>query len=819
LWFVSLLLLSGIFINNTLLYFVDFYIDNSSHFLNVDVTVFLELLILNYLTAVVSFSLIIFFTSYSTFSFANAETTENSDASFAAVSEKSSIKSAVGNSVKTFELNDIYITGGKDEVLQQPGSATLIDNIALDTFEYTDIHRVLNAVPGVNLQEEDGYGLRPNIGLRGTSPERSKKITIMEDGILSGPAPYAAPAAYYFPNISRMSAVEVFKGPSAIQYGPATVGGAINLVSREIPYVPQGELDVQYGSDSFQRYNVYQGQQIEDFGYLVEALRVSAEGFKNLDSRVGNNGDANTGFLRNDFNLKTSWQSRGLFNQFFLLKVGYADEESNETYLGLTRDDFEQDPYRRYSASQLDKMEWDHQQYQFTHVLELARSTITTDVYRNEFNRDWLRLSGFNNNDSDFSLVNILGNNKDANYQPYYDVLTGAASIEESHQLRIGNNGRQFFSQGIQTRINQDLTLFGFEHGLEVGVRIHQDQVKRHHSEQNYNTLAGGELQAVSGTYKTTARNTNNALALAIYIQDEIHIDNTVLSLGLRHESIETSKTIYGKVTGIKESENTLIQSIFLPGIGVYSQLSKELGVLAGIYKGFTAATANAAGETKPEESISFELGSRFSGFLAFGGKAEVIGFLNNYTEFSSTCSFSQGSCDSNAAGEQTNAGITQVYGLETSWSKDLLIAGYTLPALLSYTYSYGEFGEQFVDSAGAFGEQGQVIEIGYRIGYLPEHRLNAQLGLGKDDWRVNVSVLYQSDMRNVPGEGVIPLGELIEARTVFDVSASYDVLMNFQLYSTIDNVLNEQYVAGVKPYGFRPGKSRSVNVGAKYQF
>lgn len=770
---------------------------------------------MNYIPTVVSFSLIIFFTSYSAFSFADAEATKNSHASSAAVSLKNPINSAA----ETFQLNNIYITGGKDEVLQQPGSATLIDRIALETFEYTDIHRVLNAVPGVNLQEEDGYGLRPNIGLRGTSPERSKKITIMEDGILSGPAPYAAPAAYYFPNISRMSAVEVFKGPSAIQYGPATVGGAINLVSREIPYGSQGELDVQYGSDNFQRYKVYQGQQIEDFGYLIEALRVSADGFKDLDSSVGSNSDDNTGFVRNDFNLKTSWQSWGPLNHFFALKVGYADEESNETYLGLTRDDFEQDPYRRYSASQLDKMEWDHQQYQFTHVLELARSTITTDVYRNEFDRDWFRLSGFNSNDSDFNLVNILKNNTDANYQPYYDVLTGVASSGESQQMRIGNNRRQFFSQGIQTRLNQDLTLFGFEHALEVGVRIHQDQVKRHHTEQNYNTLAGGELQAVSGTYKTTTRNTNDALALAIYIQDEIHIDNTVLSLGLRHESIETSKTIYGKVTEIKESENTLRQSIFLPGIGVYSQLSEELGVLAGLYKGFTAATANAAGETKPEESTNFELGSRFSGSLAFGGKAEVIGFLNDYTEFSGTCSFSQGSCDSNVTGEQTNAGSAQVYGLEASWNKDMLIAGYTLPALLSYTYSYGEFGEQFIDSTGAFGEQGQVIEAGYRIGYLPEHRLNAQLGFGKGDWRMNASVLYQSDIRNVPGEGDIPRGELIEAHTVLDVSASYDILMNFQLYSTIDNVLDEQYVASVKPYGFRPGKSRSVNVGAKYQF
>lgn len=719
---------------------------------------------------------------------------------------------------KSLELDSVYITGGKDEVLQKPGSATLVDDIALEAFEYTDIHRVLNAVPGVNLQEEDGYGLRPNIGLRGTSPERSKKITVMEDGILSGPAPYSAPAAYYFPNISRMSAVEVFKGPSAIQYGPATVGGAINLVSREIPYASAGELDVQYGSDNFQRYNVYQGQQIENFGYVVEGLRVSADGFKDLD---GNNSD--TGFVRNDVNLKTSWQSLGEVNQLFIVKLGYADEDSDETYLGLTRDDFESDPYRRYSASQLDNMTWDHQQYQFTHVVEFGNSTVTTDVYRNEFDRDWFRLSGFvkekQAGGGDFSLVNILSNHTDSKYQSYYDVLTGAVSSGSAQQLRIGNNGRTFISQGIQTRLNQEFDLFGLSHSLEVGIRVHQDEVKRLHTEQNFNTLAGGELQAVAGTFKTTARNKNDALALAVYIQDEITIDETVISLGLRHENIESTKTTYGNVTGIKVSENTLKQSVLLPGVGVYSQLTNELGVLAGVYKGFTAATASEAGETKPEESTNFELGSRFSGSLALGGQAEVIAFFNDYTEFSGTCSFSQGSCDSSQTGEQTNAGSAQVYGVEASWKKEMLVSGYTLPALISYTFSYGEFGSDFVDSTGAFGEKGQKIQEGYRIGYLPEHRLNAQLGIGKDNWRLNASVLYQSEMRNVPGIGSINNANLIEAHTVVDLSASYDVLNDLQIYSTIDNVLDEQYVAGVKPYGFRPGKPRSVNVGAKYQF
>ena len=268
-------------------------------------------------------------------------------------------------------------------------------------------------------------------------------------------------------------------------------------------------------------------------------------------------------------------------------------------------------------------------------------------------------------------------------------------------------------------------------------------------------------------------------------------------------------------MTGIEEQKNTLTQSVFLPGIGIYTQYTDSLGFLAGVYKGFTAATANSTGETEPELSTNFELGSRYSGF----GQGEIIAFLNDYSQFSGTCSFAQGSCDGGNAGEQSNAGSASVYGLEASWGNAFGFSGYSVPFSTTYTFTHGEFGEKFVDSSGAFGEKGQVIEAGYQIGYLPAHRLNAQIGLERNAWKVNASLLYQSDMRNVPGEGSIDEADLIEAHTMVDLSASYQAMSALLLYSTIDNIFDEQYVAGVKPYGFRPGKPRSINVGAKYQF
>ena len=112
------------------------------------------------------------------------------------------------------------ILGNKFVAKNRTGAAYFLSTTELAEFNFSDIHRALNKIAGINFYEEDGFGLRPNISIRGTSPERSSKIAIMEDGILISPAPYSASSAYYFPSVARMQAVEVLKGSSQIQYGP-----------------------------------------------------------------------------------------------------------------------------------------------------------------------------------------------------------------------------------------------------------------------------------------------------------------------------------------------------------------------------------------------------------------------------------------------------------------------------------------------------------------------------------------------------------------------------------------------------------------------
>ena len=280
-----------------------------------------------------------------------------------ALSVFSAISSAA---VADDDMEHLTIFGSAQAVNDIPGSAHMLSQADLEKFDFTDIMRTLTSVPGVYVLEEDGYGLRPNIGMRGTGQNRSEKVTIMEDGILITPAPYSAPAAYYIPNVNRMQAVEIFKGPAAIKFGPNTVGGAINLASRPVPEDAVGELDIAYGSYNFQKLRAMYGQSFEQFGYMIEGLRYNADGFKELDN------GADTGFERNDINGQLMWRSlaTAAVQQRLDVKFGYADENSDETYLGLTEDDFNRNPLRRYAASAEDKFKSDHSQIHLIHQIE-----------------------------------------------------------------------------------------------------------------------------------------------------------------------------------------------------------------------------------------------------------------------------------------------------------------------------------------------------------------------------------------------------------------------------------------------------------------
>ena len=191
------------------------------------------------------------------------------------------VEEAEESSDDTSKSDAEIIVYGEDEQIQEAGSAHRVDEAVLETFEMNDIQQVLTFVPGVSTRNEDGFGLRPNIGIRGANSDRSAKVTLMEDGVLFAPAPYAAPAAYFFPMTTRLIGVEVFKGAASTRYGPQTVGGAVNLITRAIPVSKTVTSDVSIGGfQTFKGHVSAGGTTQQGIGTLTEVAHLQSDGLR-----------------------------------------------------------------------------------------------------------------------------------------------------------------------------------------------------------------------------------------------------------------------------------------------------------------------------------------------------------------------------------------------------------------------------------------------------------------------------------------------------------------------------------------------------------
>ena len=214
-------------------------------------------------------------------------------------------------------MEEVSIIGTKQQASELPGSAYVLDQEDLEVFNHSDINKILSEVPGVYLVSEEGYGLRPNIGIRGTGTERSSKITLLEDGVLIAPAPYSNPAAYYFPSAGRMTGVEVLKGPSTLKEGPFTVGGAVNLLSTPIPSEAQGKVSVEVAEYGETNMTANYGDSGDIYGFMLETYQHQADGFKDIDRS-----NRDTGFDIEDyvgkFRLNTPSGGSGLYQQLDL---------------------------------------------------------------------------------------------------------------------------------------------------------------------------------------------------------------------------------------------------------------------------------------------------------------------------------------------------------------------------------------------------------------------------------------------------------------------------------------------------------------------
>ncbi len=715
-------------------------------------------------------------------------------------------------------LDRIVVTATKVQARQAAGSVQVIDADTLDQHSYGDVNRILRQVPGLNIVEEEGFGLRPSIGIRGSGTDRNAKIAVLEDGVPIAPAPYSAPSAYYFPRMPRMHSVEVTKGPAAIKYGPQTVAGAVSMLSTPIPGAPgsgiAGKADLFGGESGTLRGHGLVGGVIDtgrafDVGLSLETLQERSDGFKRLDS----GGD--TGFEIQDYVAKLAFRSAGdaARPQSLEFKWQYSDEHSDETYLGLTLGDFRADPYRRYRASQRDSLDVRHDVYQATHRIDFRPGLdLTTIAYHTRTERAWYKLNDVRNAaDTGFvSLSAVLGD--PGAFPAEFAALSGTSSAPAA--LRVRNNAREYYATGVQSVLGAGFDIGAARHDVEVSLRYHRDEEDRFQQDDRYQMSGGVMLLSSAGAPGSQDNRVGAAEAWSFFLRDTIEWDRFTLAPGLRYEYISLRQTRYGSADPGRAGPATVLDStvdVLLPGLGATYNLGGDWRLVGGMYRGFVNPSPGSPAGA--ETSWNYEAGVRFNrGFTSL----EAIAFLVDYDNLVGTCTASTGGgCN---IGDQFDGGTARVHGLEFVAAFDaaaLLGTRWSVPLSAVYTWTAGEFTSSFSSS---FSEWGNVT-AGDELPLVPEHQLTLNVGVDATDWRLFMSMNRVEATRSRAGSGAIPASERVDGRTLFDLSGEYRLGAGMRLFGSVQNLTGEVYNVAFRPSGARPGAPRTFIAGVKMQF
>jgi len=699
-------------------------------------------------------------------------------------------------------IESVTIIGSTEDLRKLPGSGQVISNDDLLKAMDTDIQKILTAVPGIYMRTEEGYGLRPNISIRGTAIERSAKVAIMEDGVLVAPSPYTSSSAYYFPTTGRIHSVEVLKGPAAVSQGPQTIGGAINLISTPIPNSTSGKFIQELGENGMMRTHAYYGGTSGNFGALVEVHEHESDGFDSI-ANVG--GD--TGFDKSDFVFKARYESGA---HSLTLKMVDLDETSNQSYVGLSQASFNANPRVRYGATAYDKMMNDGEQTSLTYVGDFEKFNVQFTSWQNDYHRDWFKVSDFNNDkehgeQDDINELISAANNGSANAQA---ILDGQLPVE----IEYKHNNRYYTNEGYQFTINTSLGI----HDLTLGYRDMEDSESRVQAHEYADQAADGSLSPLYGYIGLN--NSNNRLressATSYYLQDTMDFGKLDVTLGYRSEDYDQRHRRWSDRagpnltmvrTGEADNRDTFAKNDHTTSsIGATYDLSDNITLVAGFHEGMTPMFG-----ADPEEADNTELGIRYSEGTT---DIEVFYFSSEYSNLAAECTLVSGAACNADESAVFSGGAADVEGLEFSGSWILQGDGVSYPIALAYTSTDATFKNS--SESDYFG----VVAAGDDLPYVPSSSMSLVAGFVTDNGLSgNMRLIDVGSSCSIAACGTY---NKINAHTIIDLNIRKALNESIDIYAIIENVSDDADIISRAPSdGARSQKPRTIKVGFSYKF
>ena len=704
---------------------------------------------------------------------------------------------------QSIELKAVTVVGILPDRLESvPGSFNVVDEKELEARRPFSIKEALSSVPGLNIiQNEDPLGLAQNIGLRGMDPRRSARTLLMEDSMPLYLAPYGDPSSHYIPMLDRVQRIEVVKGSGQVLYGPQTVGGMINFVTKPVPKDGfAGSVSAVGGNNDFYGLHANAGYGGERGGFMVDAIKKEGDGI-----RKNHDFDVEEYTLKGQLNLTD--------RQTLIAKVGYYEEDSHVSETGLGEVDYARDKFQAPSGKN-DSFYHERKSAQLKHIFQFDEKTkLSTQAYYVDAFRSSFRQTdapgGWEKYDDGFTVLERCP-------------AAGGVTFTEAKAAACGgrHRPRSYTYWGIEPRLDFSHNLFGMESDAVIGFRYHEEDISR--NQYRGDTAAFQSLSYAKANSTIREDVQIDVEAKSYYAQNTFHVGDWAITPGLRFEDMKIKTDVRragGKAVNKKVTNN---QTELLPGFGVAWNGIDNTTVFAGVHKGFAPprpdrdldpVKLNALGidKTSPEKSTNWELGVRSKYFKGVSFESTLF-----HTKFDDVVVNS-------GSGTFDNAGESAMSGLEFAGRVDfgtIYNTSHNIYALASYT---NLFTAKFKKDALAEG-----VVSGARLPYAPRQLASLSIGYQHPvgiDARVGVDYISSQEpdawTNTLTGNAATLTGLTgdIPSYSLFNASVNYKPVGSKMTYFVSGHNLTDKEYLASRVDGMSAGRGRQVFGGVRFDF
>lgn len=662
------------------------------------------------------------------------------------------------------KLPMIMVVGSsQQDILRQPGAVSIVTLEELQLKQPRSTEEMLRSVTGVSIKPEEESAIVANIGMRGLSSADYKTL-ILEDGVPVAPGLFVGNGRYYNPRVQRMEGIEVLKGAASLRYGPSTIGGVINYITKQ----PEDgvQLSLRTGSWNTREATVEVGSSAASgetvFGLIV--TRAESDGF--MDK----------GYAMNDMVAKAGMALGD--NQRVSLKYSDYRNDANISYRGVFLGEYNKG--QDYNPAPDDWLLTDRRSLELNHEWAISDAmTLNTLVHGSETTRDYWR---YNSNNTASAA---------AGRWVYLDTVNG--------------NNRSFERFGVDSRLHLEHSLLGIQNEAEIGYRYMDESM----IDQTVNATRANPR---SGPLGRDVR--DSAESSALYLQNRFLLsERLALTAGLRGEHYHQQRSdrrrtvAQGNAAGSANTE-------WLPGLGLTFKVHGELQLFASAYQAFSPALNGDAldaltdQQLDAERSVNVELGLR-------GGNDQLryemawfrMDFDNQIIPANSNSQF-----------QRTNGGATWHQGVELGLEAELG-RGFSANANTTWVPD-AQFAGARLAANGAL-----TTPDGNRLTYTPELVANLGLTWTRGTLRTGLNLHHTGEQYTDAVNTVAVTPSLtgfytgrMQSYSLLDLSVVYDLNEQLSFSGSVKNLADKRYIASLRQ-GIYVGPERSIDAGLRYKF